>query len=257
MFRRWSLAAATAVATACLLLWPQAASAQVRVAFGAGPIVNRPIYLSPSYIAPSYRTTFLFYQVGLPYNPVVVNPFLYRDPVTPVAYSLTPGVVPGSPAAQGLGSFVRPIGFYGHASFLPPFNYASFGGYGYPAYGYAGYVAPLIDYPGYPSYAYPSFYPGGLPYFSATQLNLSGYTDTMVAAGGAGLTSTPFVPGLTAQVSYLGDVSRAGTTITRPVAKAEEGGEVLYDNSPRRLVATVTPAAPAQAARRVAEGTTK
>ncbi len=238
MFRRWSLAAASAVAAACLLLCPQPASAQFRVVFGTGPIVNRPLYLSPSYVAPSYRTSFLYYQVGLPYNPVVTNPFLYRDPVTPVAYSLAPGVVPGSLAANGLGSyFARPFGYYGYGSYMPPLSYAPYLGYGYPAYS-----MPFLNYPGYPSYTYPSFYPGGLPYFSATGVNFVGYTDDLAGAYGAGLTTTPFVPGLTAPTSYFSGVPRLRTTITFPAAKPEGGGEVPPDKTPPRARASLAPA---------------
>src|SRR5262245_39887698 len=83
MFRRWS-APAAALAAACLLLSPQTASAQFRFGFGTGPVaVTRPIYFPSAYVAPSYRTSLLYYQGGLAYNPVVNNPFLYRDPVTP------------------------------------------------------------------------------------------------------------------------------------------------------------------------------
>jgi uncharacterized protein (TIGR03000 family) len=246
MFRRWSSAPAVAVAAACLLLSPQAAPAQVRVVIGAGPVVHRPLYLSPSYIAPSYRTSFLYYQVGLPYNPVITNPFLYRDPVTPVAYSLTPGVVPGSLAAQGYGSFLaRPgigsFGYYGgYGSVLPPINFGAYTGYVSP-----NLITPLVNYAGYPSYAYPSFYPAGLPYFSATRVNLGGDTGYLADVYGSGLTTTPYVPGLTASTTTFSPFPpRVRTTmISTPVAKPDNGSEVLFDNAPRaRLVAT--PAVP-------------
>lgn len=246
MFRRWS-AALGALTVASLLLLPQAASAQVRYLYGVGgyggyrtlggyggyrgfgglgyggfynSLYAQPYGLPSAYVAPVYRSAFLYYQPGLTYNPVVNNPFLYRDPVTPTLYGLTPGwPVAGVPAA-GIGNyFGRAVagypsyaygGYGGYGSYLGLLNYTAYPGYASWYGGYPSYLAPLPNYVAYPSYTYPN---AVWPDYAAR------------------LTTTPYVPGITAAVESPEPRMRVGPTYE--VASPTTGGDVLYQTMPR------------------------
>jgi len=205
--------ALAALVAASLLLGPSPARAQF---YHSGP---GGFFASSPYISPVYRNSYLYYQHGLHYNPVVNNPFGYGG-------SMTPGLFAAAPAAMNAPPSARPIiGLSGNASFMSPFGHGG-----------------LNSYSGYPSYLYPDFgYPMGYgaPGFvnTANVLDpLSGAFPGVPAAMApgfsmSGLSTVPYTPGLylNALVPVPPAPGSGGREVTNPKTATSS---VLFSSSP-------------------------
>jgi uncharacterized protein (TIGR03000 family) len=208
MFRRRSTTLAAALLAAALVLAPGKAQAQVGFLPGGGGVY----YTGPNYVAPAYRSSYLYYQYGLPYNPLVNNPQLYGTPAVVGVTGGTMGLGTAGPASTN-GSYLGTGGLTGYGNVFTP--YAGTPNFYRPLLGYSGYgsaVAPfdtgvgIPSYAGYPSYLYPYFgsfneifpsyvYTGN--YVSPLQGSYSGLPlTTPPALSLAGLSTVPFTPGI-------------------------------------------------------------
>jgi uncharacterized protein (TIGR03000 family) len=150
MFRPLLMPAACVAAA--LLLTPETAKAQV-ILYRGGGLYGRPLnsyqFYSHGYSYPTARYLPALYQPTLTplyanYYNAGANPFLYRDPVTPALYNLSPGAPPIRPYST-LGYYPRQVPYLGN-------------------FGYAN-VLPLTFQPAYYGQAlgsYPGFYPNYL-----------------------------------------------------------------------------------------------
>jgi uncharacterized protein (TIGR03000 family) len=209
MFRRST--ALAALVAASFFLAPSAARAQFYSGGSGG------FFASPASISPVYRSSYLYYQYGLPYNPVVNNTFGYGGSVAPMLVALARQASPvptGNPV----------LGLSGNASFTEPFGFGGFGSYA----GYPGYL--------YPDFGYPMGY-GGLGFMNTTNVldPLSGAFPgvPMLMDPGfstSGLSTIPYTPGL-----YLNALARAVRVPTRGVEVANPKtatSSVLFSSKP-------------------------
>src|SRR5436309_2570695 len=115
--------ALAALVAASLFLSPSAARAQFYFSGPGGFFAN------PGYIAPAYRSSYLYYQVGLPYNPVLNNPFGYGGA------SAASALMPSAPPVSGTLSPRPPVvGVSGFSSYLSPFGSGGLPSYaGFPS----------------------------------------------------------------------------------------------------------------------------
>jgi uncharacterized protein (TIGR03000 family) len=130
---------AAALVAAAVLLAAAPAAAQFRAIYSGGSI-SRPQFYG-NYPATTYglgvgsRYYSGFRPGGFATTSLYTNPFMYRDPVTPQLYNLSPGARYDT---------VTRYGFPG--TYVAPYNFAGYPGYGYPT----GYNYPLGNYGGWP-----------------------------------------------------------------------------------------------------------
>jgi uncharacterized protein (TIGR03000 family) len=208
---RRKVTAVAALVAASLFLAPSPARAQFFYSSPGG------FFASPAYIAPSYRTSYLYYHYGLPYNPVVNNPFGYGT-------GMTPGLFAPAPLASVAPSARPVIGLTAYNSAISPFGYGGFGSYA-----------------GYPSYLYPNFgYPMGYgaPGFLNTTNVLDPFSNAlpgvpMLTDPGlslSGLSTVPYTPGL--YLNPIMPVTRVATAVEVENPKTAKGN-VLFSSAPR------------------------
>jgi uncharacterized protein (TIGR03000 family) len=208
--------AVAALVAASFILAPSAARAQFYFGGPGG------FFASPPYIAPVYRSSYLYYQYGLPYNPVLNNPFGYSGGVTPGLVAIARQASP-APTARPV------IGVSGNASFVAPFGFGGF-----------------ESFAGYPSYLYPNFgYPMG--YGAPGFFNTGNVLDPLSGAfpgvpmvmdpgwSTSGLSTVPYTPGL-----YLNALAPA-VRVSNPVEVANPKtatSSVLFDSAPGSRIRT-------------------
>jgi uncharacterized protein (TIGR03000 family) len=220
--------ATAALIAAAVFLTPGRAPAQVRFALGGGvPFggfgyggvwgggFGGPFSYPSYYLAPSYRSSFLYYQTGLPYNPIVNNPFL------------APGV-PLTPAGYGM-----PLGFSS-----PSLGFNSIGGFYGPAYAGGGYGSALM----------PLASAGPLGGYGSYYDALGGYRFANVAYGGtpwvypayvSGLSNVPYTPGL--DFNYISPAPMRAP-LSHPVASPTGSSNVLLSVNTVRMRSDLAPA---------------
>jgi uncharacterized protein (TIGR03000 family) len=243
---------AAALVAAGLGFAPSAAHAQAPLLPGAGGVY----FTNPNYVAPSYRTSYLYYQYGLPYNPLVNNPFMYSAASGPGLYSVGYGYGGAyGPSFSYGGTYGVPAGVGGYGSVFSPF--AGTPNFYRPTLGFSGYgsyvaamdYAGIPVYGGYPSYLYPNFagfnslFPSYVYTGNYTPPPFGGdYAGLPMMTGGpalslAGLSTNAFTPG----VDLTGILSPIRTSTGFPMISPQGVRGGVSEAAPPRMRTAMYP----------------